>query len=141
MFLTKEEIKSKDDLMKIEGRILNYDFNEIVKYKSPLLHQYYLTLDTYSNVFQIPADYLNSFEKQYFISTVHKGDNITLYIPKTQVKLLNTEENVRIIALASQGRHYLRQEDVMELGQSNSLLYGALFMFGVGVIIFRTSKD
>lgn len=140
MFLTKEEIKSKDDLIKVEGRMVNYDFKEIVKYKRTL-HEYYLTLDTYRNVFQIPADYLNIFEEQYFLSTVRKGDILTLSIPKGQVKLLNTEENVRITSMASQGRHYLRQEDVIEMEQSNMLLYGALFIFGMGVIIFRTSKD
>lgn len=140
MFFTKEEIKSKDDLMKIEGRMLNYDFKEIVKYKRTL-HQYYLTLDTYSNLFQIPADYLNAFEKQYFLSTVRKGDIITLSIAKGQVKLLNTDQMVRITSITSQGRHYLRQDDVIEIEQSNTLLYGALLVFGVGIIIFRTSKN
>jgi|SRR5688572_4413556 len=134
-FITKEKIESEKDLVEVQGKLADYSFRDGTGRKS-VGHEYYISLDSYSNQFQIKADYLDKFKAFDFVTLVRPGDNVTFTIPKSQVEKLNVG-NVFVTSIRVERRTYLDKRDVLENEKSMALLYGAGAFLILGFIIFK----
>lgn len=139
-FFTKDKVESEKDLMEIEGQLADYSFRDGTGHRR-MGHEYYILLSNYSNVFQIKADYLNDFKALDFISMVNKGNKVTLTIPKSQEKYLNTKDNVFVTSIKVKRKTYLDKNKVIDSEQSYTLLYGAAGFLILGFIIFKFRRE
>ncbi|MBL4578514.1 MAG: hypothetical protein JKX74_08580 [Flavobacteriales bacterium] len=100
--LTREKINSENDLIEIKGNYIKHSFEDNVGYRNQG-HQYYIWTDSYSNAFQIKADYLGIFKKQDFLSRVGYAEKASFTIPKYQINKLNTTDNVFVTSIRIAG--------------------------------------
>jgi len=135
-FVTKERIESEDDLIEVQGKLVDYSFKEGTGRKR-MGHEYYISLDSYSNQFQIKADYLDKFNAFDFVTLVRPGDDVTFTIPKCQFEKLNSNDKVLVTSIRVKRRTYLDKRDVLENEKSYALLYGAGAFLILGFIIFK----
>lgn len=87
-FVTREKIWSENDLVAIEGEFSNYSF----KHESRGRSLYFFWLNEFQCTFQIPADYLDSFNEIGFVTNTERNDNLKLYISKKQLDNLNSDK-------------------------------------------------
>ncbi len=136
--LTKEKIKSEDDLAEVQGNFLKYSFKDNTGRRQG--HQYYIWIDGYRNAFQIKADYLGIFKGIEFITTVRRGDNVQFTIPKFQANKLNSDENVFVTSIKVKRSTYLSMEKTLEMEKGIASSYADFFLAGgffiVGLVVY-----
>jgi hypothetical protein len=137
--LTRDKIKSDDDLVKISGTYLTHSFKDNTGFKN-FTHQYYFWTVEYSNPFQISAGYLRLFNKKDFITNIGHGDVLVLSIPKRLEEKLNSEDNVFVTSIESNGKTYLNKNEVLEierdLSTSNSDYYFGTLYLACGLFVY-----
>jgi hypothetical protein len=137
--LTREKIKSKDDLTEVQGNFLDYSFKDNTGYKR-LGHQYYIWIEGYQNPFQIKADYLGIFKGVEFITTVRRGDKVQFTIPKFEANKLNSDENVFVTSIKVKRSTYLSMDKTLEIENEILSSYADYFLAGgfflVGLVVY-----
>jgi hypothetical protein len=137
--LTREKIKSEDDLTEVHGKFLNYSFKDNTGRRRQG-HEYYIWIDSYQNAFQIKADYLGIFKGVEFITTVRRGDDIQFTIPKFQTNKLNSDENVFVTSIKVKRTTYLSKDKTLEIEKGVASSYADFFLAGgflvVGLVVY-----
>lgn len=142
--VTREKIESENDLTEIKGTFSTYSFKDRTGSRKQG-RQYYIWLENYQNAFQIKADYLGGFDKNLFVSSIKKGDDIKITFPKAHLDRLNSEENVMITSIKANRKIYLSQDDTLkkeeDLASSNMDYYLAFGFLIVGGIKYMMDKN
>ena len=115
--LAKPVIKSKDDLAFIHGPFRDYKWTGTGK------HDYFIfRLQNYSNNFRINLRFLDILKTNEFTSTP-AGQDITLGIPKSFIKYLNTNKSMfHVYSIASGKEIYLDSKDAKNILSPAQLL-------------------
>ncbi|WP_375587444.1 hypothetical protein [Flagellimonas aurea] len=137
MFLTeynKIKIKNESDLSWVHGTLKNYSFVDNLPRNGK---RYIIDLVEYKNQFQIYADHIGLFNKSGFQESVQIGDTISLQIPIRQVSLLDSENEIIMIAgMNNNTRNYLVSRQVIMKQQGPAgVIAGFGFLFA-GFISF-----
>ena len=137
--LTREKIKSEDDLTEVHGKFSDYSFKDNAGHKRQG-HEYYIWIDGYQNAFQIKADYLGIFKGIEFITTVRRGDDIQFTIPKFLTNKLNSDENVFVTSIKVKRTTYLSKDKTLEIEKGVASSYADFFLAGgfliVGLVVY-----
>ncbi len=138
--LTRPNLKSKDDILQVEGQVSNYSFKRIPGARATS-KQYYIWLDNYPCTFQIKADFLSFFFQSSFENEIRKGDNVKLTIPKDHKnQLYKSNENIFILSASKNTTEYLSLEDTMPKENDNFDIYAGL-LFIMGGIVYYILKS
>jgi hypothetical protein len=138
----KPNLKTKDDIMFLEGNVADFSFEIKSSYKASL-NQYYIWLNNYPCTFQIKADFLPYFFQSRFEDEIKKGDKIRVAIPRDfENKLLKNDEFIFILSASKDYIDYLNLNETLEKENDNFDIYaGLLFsMFGIGYYLFKRKK-
>jgi hypothetical protein len=135
----KDNIESEFDLYTVSGNLANYSFENKDRYSfrtgKNTTHEYYLWLDNCTNTFQISANYLNFFREPDFKDKVKIHDKVTLRIPNSQVKYLNTsDKRIQTMSLESSGEIFLDKDDTVLVYNNGFDLGASAVFFGVGFV-------
>ena len=130
---TKPSIKTAADLSVINGHLKSYSFKDQARGH----HDYVIQLWEYPTVFQIPANFLDSFAKAKFETDVKEGATIWLSIPKSSEKNLTLDKRIFIFSAHAETEKYLDEENSLQKYNSKfTLLMSAIFfLIGSGLII------
>jgi hypothetical protein len=138
--LTKDSIRSSNDLIEVEGKLLDYSF----KHGSRGTKMYYLWLERYPCTFQIPADYLPCFKKTLFINGNFRNQIVQLKLSKKQSeKLFSIRKNVFINDIYVNGERLLTESCTVNIERRNfpfSIAFSLLFLFAGGAFYFFKSR-
>lgn len=134
-----QKVSSASDLINIDGTLSKYSFidgNRGTK-------KYYIWLTQYKATFQIPADFLNYFEKNQFENFFAEGQILFIGIAKSdQNKLGNSKHRVRIYDLHNNSLSFLKSS--LTIKQENNVLQylvGPLFILaGICFYFYRHRK-
>jgi len=103
-FETRPKVKTPSDLQATSGWLVSYSFVDGARGT----HMYYLRLDSCTSTFQIPAGFLDYFEKSNFESKIRLGDSITVEFPKTLIDSINTNDKmIHIFSIKSNDHSFL----------------------------------
>lgn len=130
---TRERLSTTDDLVALEGRLINYSFKDNTGFKKQG-HTYYIYLNEFSCTFQIKADYLRFFNRPQFENNVKPNDRFKLTIPKYQEHLLRSSETVFITSLSVNSIEYITAERTLK-ADANSSGYNLAFLFAIGGVV------
>jgi hypothetical protein len=138
--LTRDTLKSDNDLVQINGPVKDYSFADKQR-GLRTTHEYYVWLDNYENAFQIKADFLDYFKKNEFKAQVRKGDSILLTIPKQKTIYLNAgAENIYVLSIDHQNKNYLDKTKTMKTENSGFDLYATAFFLLIGTAYYLFKK-
>ncbi|HET6555817.1 MAG TPA: hypothetical protein VFG54_00790 [Prolixibacteraceae bacterium] len=132
-FVTKDKIHSDNDLIRIEGEFIDYSF----QHGSRGNKMYYFWLKEFNCTFQIPADYLDSFDKNRFISNVRINEILVLYISKKQFENLNLDKRIFVQHIEKEKLIFLNKRDSIEQESGFGEIYFGVAFFIAGLVYFR----
>lgn len=130
---TKPSVKSEKDLVKIEGKLLYYEFAKGIKgYRN-----YTLKLQNYTNTFKINANLLKYFEKATFEEEVYNLKALNIYIARRDSNSLNSASNKRvfIFSLSGDNKKYLDERLTIKAHNSRFIIVVAFIFFLSGSIL------
>ena len=135
----RERPQSSEDLIDLSGTINSYSFEDNTGWRKNG-RRYYISLDDYTNKFQISANYLRFFDKAKFERNVEKGNRVKISIPEYQKHLIGTEEVILINSLTVNGFRYLSKQESIQFekasAESNSDYILATVFISVGIMVF-----
>ncbi len=127
-YFTREPLNTKNDLVFISGPFEEYRWVDLGGRNGSSLT---FALQNYNNRFKIKADFYSILNKDKFLA-IPRGDTLTIGIPKSFTKYLNTHKNLFFVySIASKNCTYLKVEDAIAKHNSPFLLFAAGF-FAVG---------
>lgn len=132
MFITshfnKEVISSANDLFCISSIVSSYSFTQ----KQDGIKAYYIWMEGYDCTFQISADYVYSFD-DYSFRQFAAGNSFTdLYIARSKIDLLSTNEKLLLYHINDQERTYLSMKSTLKIHNRNTQLYAGIFFLILG---------
>lgn len=139
-YLLKDKVNSKSDLVDITTKLRDFSFDEYKGYRNHT-YSYYLYLDGYRNNFQIIADFVDYFNKDYFERTIKVGDSIRIFISRNDFVNIQNYEKIKVFGIYSKNSVYLDCDNSIYQYNSGLTLYGGLLFVAVGLILFYTNKD
>jgi len=139
-FLTKDKVDSKSDLVEINGTLQNFSFTEHNGYKSHT-YSYFIYLREYNSKFQIIADFIDYFNKDYFERALKPGDRIRIAISHRDYNEINIQEKINLFGISDNRNTYLDYNDTIQQYNSKLLIYGGLIFILVGLIIFYYNRE
>jgi len=139
-YLLKDKVNSKSDLVDITTKLRDFSFDEYKGYRNHT-YSYYLYLDRYRNNFQIIADYVDYFNKDYFERTLKIGDSLRIFISRNDFANIQDNEKIKVFGIYSKNFVYLDCDNSICQYNSGLTLYGGLIFVAVGLILFYTNKD
>jgi hypothetical protein len=103
--LFMDKVHSKSDLVEISATLRNCSFDE---HRGPRYHTYlyYLYLNNYPNTFQISADFVPYFDKDYFEKTVQSGDTLHVFISRHDYAAIDYQEKVKLFGIYKDNTTY-----------------------------------
>jgi hypothetical protein len=137
----RDKIRTEEDLVYQEARVIDYEFKDQTGYRRNG-HQYYLYMDNFPNKFQIPANFLQYFDKSRFIELFEPNEIVEFSIPKYQEKLLGTTDAVFLYSLKVGSLRYYYEKDTLSMEPDNSNYYLAVLFFigGIATLIYYRHK-
>ena len=132
-FITKDKIKSEDDLVKIEGKFSDYSFESGRRGSN----MYYFWLNEYQCTFQIPANYLAFFNSNRFVMDINKNDNLELYITKNQLDNLNSEKKIFVQHIEKQRFVFLDKKNSIEMESGFGEFYFSIGCLIAGLLYYK----
>ena len=139
-FLLKEKIDSKSDLVDVKATLRDFSFGEYHGYGRHI-QSYYLFLDRYNNKFQIAADFVDYFDKEFFMRTVKIGDTLRICVSSNDFSKREDTEKVEIFGIYKKNLTYLACENAIIEYNSKLTLYSGLILIFVGLILFFINRD
>lgn len=138
LYFDKVKIKSKDDIAYISGPFEKYSW---VSYGGRNGSSLTFKLQNYNNVFKIKADFFSILRRDEF-KKIPYGDTLTVGIPKSFMKVLNTQKTPFFVySIASNRLTYLDLNKVIAKHNSILFIYGAgLFMILGYIFIYFGRK-
>lgn len=139
--LFMDKVHSKSDLVEISATLRNCSFDE---HRGPRYHTYlyYLYLNNYPNTFQISADFVPYFDKDYFEKTVQSGDTLHVFISRHDYAAIDYQEKVKLFGIYKDNTtYYLNCDQVIQKYNDGLQLYGGLIFIFVGLLLFYFNKD
>lgn len=134
--ITKDKVASPADLRSVEGTLSRYSFTNAERGRK----LYYIWLDEYSSTFQIPADFLSSFDKRNFEANAIIGQVLSLKISKFDVKKLK-EPNSKLFIydLQQESSKFINGEATIRQENSPMFFYAGtgFILAGIGYYFFR----
>ena len=132
LYFDKEKINSNGDITFISGPFKEYSWVDLGGRNGSSLT---LTLQNYSNRFKIKADFFSILQKERF-KAISYGDTLTVGIPNSYVKFLNTaKEPFFIYSISSNDLTYLDLKNAITKHNSPLFLFAA-GLFGIGGYVF-----
>jgi hypothetical protein len=131
---TKQKVKDANDLIAINGQITSYSFVDRSR------HRYFvIRLLEYPAIFQIPADFIESFLKTRFQSDLKKGDSLWVSIPKKNENKLSSNEHLFIFSARAKTTTYLNEQDTLRIYNGYFKIFMSLlfFLIGSALIIWK----
>lgn len=132
-FVTKDKIRTEDDLVLIEGKYKEYSF----KHGSRGRRMYYFWLDKYQCTFQIPANYHDFFNKTRFIGDIGRHDNLKLYISKNSLQNLNSDKKIFVQHIEKQRFVFLDKSKSIEMESGYGSVYFSISFLLAGLLYYR----
>ncbi len=139
-YLLKDKVNSKSDLFDITTKLRDFSFDEYNGNRNHT-YSYYLYLDGYRNNFQIIADFVDYFNKDYFERTIKVGDSIRIFISRNDFANIQNNDKIKVFGIYSKNSVYLHCDNSIDQYNSRLTLYGGLIFVVVGLILFYTNKD
>lgn len=139
-YLLKDKVNSKSDLVDISTKLRDFSFEEYKGYRNHT-YSYYLHLNGYRNDFQIIADYVDNFNKDYFERSVKIGDSIRICVSRNDFAAIQNKEKIKVFGIYSKNAIYLDCDNSIYQYNSGLTLNGGLIFFAVGLILFYSNKD
>ncbi len=137
--ITTQRVSSPSDLITIDGTLSSYSFVDGRKGTK----RYYIWLIEYETPFQIPADFLSSFDKEKFEEVIKKGKRLYIGISINDTSsLIKSKGRIRIYDLRSDNISFLKSSLTIKQ-ENNTLQYliGPLFMIaGICYYFYRHRK-
>lgn len=137
--ITTHKVSSISDLITVEGILSKYSFVDGERGTK----KYYIWLTQHEATFQIPADFLNFFEKDKFEKTINAGQKIYVGISRSdKASLTKINDRIRIYELHNDYASYLKSSLTIKQ-ENNTLQYiiGPLFILaGVFFFFYRRKK-
>lgn len=134
---TRPNLSSKDDILFLEGRVVNYSFKIGGPSARATPKQYYIWLDNYSCTFQIKADFLTFFNQTRFENQIRKGDSLKLTIPKKfKNQLFDRETNLFILSASKNSTSYLSLDETVPKENDNFDIYAGIAFITAGLIYY-----
>ena len=137
----QDKPETDDDLHEVQGLIQDYEFKHIRGFRGTKRINN-IWLNNYDCTFKIKADFLSLFDKNDFIRDFKKGDQLTLEIPKYDLKHLEKPGNTFFIySIKSSMRAYLKDGDTLmkeiESSYTNILYACTSLLAGVISILIK----
>lgn len=121
-YFTRVPLNTKNDLVFISGPFEEYRWVDLGERGGSSTT---LTLQNYDNRFKIKVDFYPILNKDKFLA-IPRGDTLTIGIPKSFTKYLNTNKNPFFVySIASKNCTYLKLEDAIAKHNSPFLLFAA----------------
>lgn len=133
---TLDKIKSEQDLICKEGKIVNYSF----KHGNRGSKLYYFWLEGLKCTFQIPADFIYDFNEQLFISQVSGNDIIEVCYAKSRQINVNDDKKIIVFQIKSKYTTYLSKIDTIKRESKNSDIYAGIGFFLAGILYYILRK-
>ncbi|NNV57258.1 hypothetical protein [Limnovirga soli] len=134
-----EKISSPSELITINGTLAKYSFIDGKRGTK----KYYIWLTQHEATFQIPADFLNFFDKSEFEKVANIGQFISVEISKSdKTNLTKSNERIRIYDLHNDNLSFLKSSLTIKK-ENNILQYlvGPLFILaGICYYFYRWKK-
>ena len=139
-FIFKDKVKTKSDLIEVEAQLSNFSFHEYKGLKNHT-YKYFLYFNDYNNRFQIIADFIDYFDREYFERKVRIGDTLRIYISQNSFDNIRNKEKVKIFGLYGKKETFLDCENAIDRYNSDFPLWAGLSFLIVGVLIFVYHSD
>jgi hypothetical protein len=135
IFITKDKVYSKSDLIEISASLRNYSFTEFEGYRNHT-YSYYLYLDGYRNTFQIIADFVDYFDNSKFEQIMKPGDLTNVEITRKDFEKLRNQKKIKVFGLSAKNEIFLSPKDSIRQYNSQLLLFVFTAFIIVGFITF-----
>jgi len=137
--ITTHKVSSTSDLITVDGILSKYSFVDGKKGTK----KYYIWLTQHDAAFQIPADFLNLFDRDKFERVINAGQRIYVGISKfDKGGLTKINDRIRIYDLHTDNVSFL--ESSLTIKQENNILkyvIGPLFIIaGISFYFYRRKK-
>jgi hypothetical protein len=134
---TRPNLSSNDDILLLEGRVVDYSFKRGTPSLRATSKLYYIWLDNYPCTFQIKADFLSFFYQSNFEREIRKGDSITLSIPNDKKKQIwDRNKTVFILSASKNSTSYLSIDETVPKENDKFDIYAGLFFISAGVVYY-----
>jgi hypothetical protein len=130
-YYSKDTAWNENDLIHLQGRIKNFSFNEGGRSKI-----YYFWLDKYDCTFQIPADFVDLFDNDFFRNTVNSNSKLDIFVSKHNVEYLNQDRRIFVFQIQNQKGIYLSMKDTIKRSTQPTDIYAGFAFLIVGFIYF-----
>jgi len=138
--LLKDNVSTKSDLVDITTKLHDFSFDEYKGYRNHT-YSYYLYLDGYRNNFQIIADYVGYFNKDYFERTIKVGDSVRISVSRNDFANIQNKENIKVFGIYSKNAVYLDCDNSVYQYNSGLTFYGGLIFVAIGLMLFYSNKE
>jgi hypothetical protein len=122
LYFTKPKIKSENDLLKVQGKLSYYSFEKGARGA----YYYYIWLSNYESELQIPAKYVDYFDKLKFETRAHNIKILQLKIAKEQSNQLNNPyKKIFLYGIDAGEVNFLNSKQTLEYESHNyELIFG-----------------
>ena len=135
IFLLKDKVKTQSDLVEFDAVIKDFSFSE---YKGLRNHtyKYFLYLKGYRNQFQIIADFMDYFRKDYFEQTLSSGDKIRIEISRQDFNKIHVKQKIKLFGISDDKAIYMNSIGTIHQYNNTFPFYAGLLSILVGFILF-----
>jgi hypothetical protein len=138
-YLFRDKVRTKSDLIEINAKLRHFSFQ---RYGIRNDHySYYLYFAEYGNRFQIIADFISFFNKDYFEKTVKNGDSLRIYISSYNFNNIRNQTKVKLFGIYGRETTYLDCQDSIDEYKSYGPLIGGLIFIIAGGLIFYYNRN
>ena len=127
-------------MIDINAKLNNFSFIEQRDFRRHT-YTYYLYLDSYKNKFQIIADFVDYFKKDYFERTIKIGDSIRIYVSRQDLSKINSQQKIKLFGIYKQNETYLDCDNTIYQYNGKFTLYGGLIFLIAGIIIIYYNRN
>jgi len=139
-YLLKDEVRTKSDLVEINVNLSNFSFIEHNGAKKSIF-EYYLYFSGYNNKFQIIADFLEYFDKDFFERNIKIGDDIRIYIPLNDFNNIKNQDKVKLFGIHGKSMIFLDCQSTIDKYNSELPIGFGLIFIILGGLIFYFNKE
>lgn len=129
---TKRPLNSDNDFRTLHGQLKTYSFIDGARGR----RNYYFYTKDYNNAFQIKANFLFDFDKDYFITHATDLPQIQFRIAKESTKNLNHRKTILIYSLDVNEQNVLSLSDTLKAENSKLGVYASIGFITFGILFY-----